>query len=94
MYFLIKLIVQKHKHLLLIKSWVSKCGFHIFNMKKKGQVVLYSEHTRFHKSRFKGCKANDTQLCFCVHFFFSQIINRSSIKDMKTFTYIMNGVKK
>jgi len=27
-----------------------------------------------------------------VRFFFSQIINRSGIKDMKMFTYIMNGV--
>ncbi len=41
-------------------------GF-IFLTRKKGQVVLYPKCTRFRKyqkGRFKGCKADGTQLCF------------------------------
>jgi len=41
-------------------------GF-IFLTQKKGQVVLYPKRTKFRKyqkGRFKGCKADGTQLCF------------------------------
>ena len=39
----------------------------IFLTQKKGQVVLYPKRTKFRKyqkGRFKGCKADCTQLCF------------------------------
>ena len=41
-------------------------GF-IFLTQKKGQLVLYPKRTKFRKyqkGRFKGCKADGTQLCF------------------------------
>jgi len=47
MYFLMKLIMKKHKHIFLMEPQVSKCGFHISNT-KKGQV-LYQKCTKFHK---------------------------------------------
>ncbi len=60
-------------------------GF-IFLTRKKGQVVLYPKHTRFRKYQkgiFKGCKANNTQLCFGKYGMKSYKVGRISYQEIE-----------
>jgi hypothetical protein len=45
--------------------YVSKCEFHIFNMRKgQGIFQMYKDFVNIKKANLKGCKANNTQVCF------------------------------